>query len=397
MEDIILTDKTGKLKDFNLTAHYNKMVPLWIKECEDELLITAKKDYPSVSSIDDVIQMALGTDLRYLAEQLKVATIYLYKRLLIETRIKFTLQNIHDFKNPKILAFDAAKRLEKGQGWSLVKSYHCESVEVATLLRFWCEALKFHLEREKYGGKVVALALRNDEKAFFELSKMIAGKFNMTNRSRDLTSRAGEMHYQKDDKIKPKDQERMSLVGLAISQRIEEMRKGKEAEKIKMEYVNNLPTNPEIVRMLKNQDFEDAKIISDAVIGNFRFLKNEVEKDYLNAKEALNTEKEYFYSTTDRIDAPIRNSEKEGASKVKTIPSPGAESAYGEIDEGLALDKLEKTLNLHKHRKLKPVYAYTKQHPGATNTEIAENLKMDRKTVRVRRMKIKIIYKELTD
>jgi len=133
------------------------------------------------------------------------------------------------------------------------------------MLTLYLNALRYRLSKEIYGQKIVDLVLGNDLKSLNALKWMLSDNKWLDNDENEI----------------------YSLVHETIAKKVSNIRKN--APPLESFLPDNLPdeVRDKMVRLLKNQNTDDAKLYSDAVMGKFRVLSEEFRCDWLNELEKL--------------------------------------------------------------------------------------------------------------
>lgn len=383
MVEIILEDRAGKLRDFNLTDHYRKLIAGWKKEQEDELLRTARKDYPKLENLRELVQRTKGREIRQIPYLVLHEIAVLCRYLLFETQKKFKPNTFEGYMEPEILAYDAALRLKQGQDWQDIKLLHRRSVEAALTGTFHRDVLKSKSMKEQYGWKIIEVIFRDDQKALNGIENML--KKNREGRLDEIA------------KLLPFEERSDMTAGLVhktVAKKIEKSRKN--VPKLTAFLPDELDplVRTEMKGLLASYEpnSKDAKVFSDAVVGLFQTLPHEFWADLQDEVEKITAQK--------------RSSEE----KISRDQDDGMELTFSEVGQRIfeiqeniinklrvprLLEKLEDELKKPGKEKIKAFYEELRKNPEATDTDLTKFLKIHRNTVSKRRKKLQLLLKKI--
>ena len=375
--EIILTDNNGMEVDL-IALYQNKLIPNWEQEQIDEILKLARKDYPGVSSLKDLINETTGLQVRKTPFLIDSFLICAWQFLFEDTKKKFRPKTVQDFASPQVLAYDAALKLQKHQDWNLIKFLHRSLVEAALLIRLYIEAWNAKVSKEQYGRKIIELIFskktKDQENALKDLERMLNAKCRKELVLKSIID-------------SPLSEEKSTgIIHETIAKKINKSRK--EAPGLAAFLPNGLDSvvHKTIEKLLAPHKSEDAKLFSDAVAGVFRTLPNESAKDFADELRKLSTKKRDALEeiSIDQEELDKKDSDDESQFK-KNDRLKLAYNKFNELVEELicidALTKLKEELNKPKNKKLEEFYNELLKNPGASDANLANLLGLHRNTV----------------
>jgi len=381
-KELIFTDNNGREVDL-IALYQNILIPKWEQERTDEMLKVARKDYPGVSSLKELIEKTAGrqlSEIPYLIMHLLVCMLeYLHK----DTKKKFKPKMFQDFASPQILTYDIAQRLRNKlacnklnkEDWLTIKILHSAAVKAALTARLYTDALNVKLSEERYGKRIMELIFSKKDKdkkiALNDLKRMLDAK-----RKKDLPL--------------PIEEESLGIIGETIAKKINKGRK--EAPSLADFLPDGLDpvVRTKIEELLAPHRSEDAKLFSDAVVGAFRTLPNESVKKFADELRKFITKKR---SPVKEISIDQELDKKDDNDKSRFTDNDRLKLASNEMEEELnsrdAFIRLEEELNKPENKKIKEFYNGWRNNPDASDADLAKSLGLHRHTVRARRGKIR--------
>lgn len=373
-----------------LQRFYERSIPSWRDEWEGEILHSGQKDYPSTSSLEELIELAHGNQMKAVPPSVESVRIALRKVYLERKTVKkFKPTAIEDFITPQILAYDANLKLKKGVDWEEVEDLHRNSVEGAVTAIFYSAAIEAKVKAEKYGKSVIELVYPSSDpaaqKALDDLTLMLRKKLpNLVAKfEKEARDPSGVVHNTLVNRIEESRKNAPPLASFLPKELDPVTRKGMKA--LLYPHVGESQT---------------AKFLADAITGVFRCLLNEFKCDLQNEMEKVTAQmrsgEEISYE--DAQDQQEKGVDDEnGHPRLKATEFAGKLSNKGILDERIEsslIEHVKEELEKPENKKLKLYFETCLKKPNLTDSELADHLNIHRNTVGNYRKELRVVFKE---